>query len=500
MKKETAVLLITAGLFLSGRVLAVLSGSGTEGEPYLIQSLADFDEFAGNPSYWAGGIYAKLMCDLNLAGRTYTQAVIAPDTSTDSGFQGTAYAGIFEGDGHILLNLTINAPTQDYIGLFGYVSPGGQIRNLGVENGNIQSGDLFVGGLAGRNEGTLAGCYVTGGVTGGQASGGLVGYNQGGNLTSCYTACSVTGKGAYYTGGMVGYNVGGVLRSCYASGMVTGKYDVGGLVGYNEEGILYFCYAAGRVIGEYNYVGGLVGNHHNGTLTNCYAAGPVTGGRYVGGLTGDNYTGTLTACYASGAVQGSSFVGGLAGSNGGTLTSCYATGSVTGKFGGGLVGYNYGPLTACYAAGAVTGSSPVGGLAAWNASGTIASCFWDIETSGQTASAGGMGKTTAEMKTLLTFLSSGWDFTNEAANGTNDIWRMCVDGLDYPRLNWERTRGDFACPDGVRLEDLLFYTGKWLMNTCTIANLFCGGADFNASGVVDFADWVIFAEHWLEGI
>ncbi|MEJ5260115.1 MAG: GLUG motif-containing protein [Anaerohalosphaeraceae bacterium] len=496
---------MTASLCLGGRVLAVLSGSGTEGEPYLIQSLADFDEFAGDSSYWASGIYTKLMCDLNLAGRTYTQAVIAPDTSIESEFQGTAYAGIFDGDGHILLNLTINAPMQDYIGLFGYVHPGGQIRNLGVENGNILSGNLFVGGLAGRNEGTLAGCYVTGGVTGGQANGGLVGglvgYNQGGNLTSCYTVCSVTGKGAYYTGGLVGYNVGGVLRSCYASGMVTGKYDVGGLVGYNEGGILYFCYAAGRVIGEYNYVGGLVGHNYSGTLTACSAAGPVTGGHYVGGLTGANYTGTLTACYAAGAVTGDSAIGGLAGSNGGTLISCYATGSaaVTGRVGGGLVGYNHGPLTACYAAGAVTGSS-IGGLVALNASGTITACFWDIETSGQTNSAGGTGKTTAEMKTLSTFLNSGWDFTNETANGTNDIWRMCVDGLDYPRLNWQSAAGDFACPNGVRLEDLLFYCGKWRMNTCTSDNLFCGGADLDASGVVDFADWAVFAEHWLEGI
>jgi hypothetical protein len=41
------------------------------------------------------------------------------------------------------------------------------------------------------------------------------------------------------------------------------------------------------------------------------------------------------------------------------------------------------------------------------------------------------------MKTLSTFTSAGWDFVGETANGTNDYWRMCVDGVDYPRLAWE---------------------------------------------------------------
>jgi len=33
---------------------------------------------------------------------------------------------------------------------------------------------------------------------------------------------------------------------------------------------------------------------------------------------------------------------------------------------------------------------------------------WDIETSGQTTSSGGIGKTTAEMKNKQTYLDMGW--------------------------------------------------------------------------------------------
>ena len=68
--------------------------------------------------------------------------------------------------------------------------------------------------------------------------------------------------------------------------------------------------------------------------------------------------------------------------------------------------------------------------------GVITSSFWDTETSGQSTSDGGTGKTTAEMQTAFTFLDAGWDFVNETANGTEDIWWI-LEGQDYPRLWWE---------------------------------------------------------------
>ena len=40
-------------------------GDGTEGTPYLIEDLDDFDEFASDPSYWASGVHTKLMTDIN---------------------------------------------------------------------------------------------------------------------------------------------------------------------------------------------------------------------------------------------------------------------------------------------------------------------------------------------------------------------------------------------------------------------------------------------------
>jgi len=88
-----------------------LVGSGTKNDPYLIRSLADFDEFA-NPEnasiFWASGVYTKLMKDIDLEGRKYTSAVISPDIDNSYGFQGVAFKGIFSGNGKKIRNLEID--------------------------------------------------------------------------------------------------------------------------------------------------------------------------------------------------------------------------------------------------------------------------------------------------------------------------------------------------------------------------------------------------------
>ena len=57
-----------------------------------------------------------------------------------------------------------------------------------------------------------------------------------------------------------------------------------------------------------------------------------------------------------------------------------------------------------------------------------------------------------------------------------------------------------ACPNGVNIEDLAVFTPQWLSVSCTSANNFCGGADFNADGKVGLADYAIFADNWLAGM
>lgn len=118
-----------------------------------------------------------------------------------------------------------------------------------------------------------------------------------------------------------------------------------------------------------------------------------------------------------------------------------------------------------------------------------------IETSGLTWGAGGEGKTTAEMKNISTFISAGWDFVGESTNGTADTWRMCENGVDYPHLSWEFSQnGDFSCPNGIALDDLLYLAAHWLATTPETI----GSADPTSDGKVDLLDLSILAEQWLK--
>jgi hypothetical protein len=157
-----------------------------------------------------------------------------------------------------------------------------------------------------------------------------------------------------------------------------------------------------------------VGRNDGGTVTQCCGTGAVSGTRNaVGGLVGGNYYGTVTHCYSTGVVTGAGQVGGLAGSN------------------------DRGPITRCYSAGAVHATDEVGGLVGSSVTpGYVTASFWDTQTSGQTRSAAGTGKTTAEMEQATTFLEAGWDFGGETANG---IWWI-FGGKDYPRLGWQYGR------------------------------------------------------------
>ena len=51
----------------------------------------------------------------------------------------------------------------------------------------------------------------------------------------------------------------------------------------------------------------------------------------------------------------------------------------------------------------------------------------------------------------------------ESVNGTDDNWRMCFGGVDYPRLTWEYAGiGDFGCLEGLTMEVAMVFFGNWL--------------------------------------
>jgi hypothetical protein len=310
--------------------------------------------------------------------------------------------------------------------------------------GTVSGTGDCVGGLVGSNSGSITSSSGTGAVSGTNLVGGLVGSNSyDGRINTSYSTGTVGGTGDS-VGGLVGGNSGSMTSSSSTS-TVSGDWGAGGLVGSNLGNITSSS-SAGAVSGYgYGDVGGLVGYNH-GTVTHCYSTGAVTGDS-CGGLVGDN-RGSVTTSYSTGTVTGDSWVGGLVGQNSGSITTSYSTGSVSGAwYVGGLVGDNYyGTITHCYSTSAVSPSGEVGGLIG-RSSGTVTSCFWDKQTSGMNNMCGiqewvgvgcddSHGKATTEMQTGSTFLDAGWDFVDETANGTEDIWDIC-EGIDYPKLAWQ---------------------------------------------------------------
>ena len=113
----------------------------------------------------------------------------------------------------------------------------------------------------------------------------------------------------------------------------------------------------------------------------------------------------------------------------GYVYNSYSIANVVGRgYMGGLVGRTqYGYIQYCYAKGQVTktgttSTTSIGGLVGYQSNSTASNSFWDTETTGQTTSKLGTGKTTEEMKTASTY--SSWNKTT--------IWNI-VDG-EYPTL------------------------------------------------------------------
>jgi hypothetical protein len=334
-----------------------------------------------------------LMNDLDSTTAGYAE-LASPTANQGKGWEpiGTEWIGLrgtFDGQGYEVRDLFINRPDEGLVGLFGEVDRGAIIENIGVVN------------------------------------------------------VTVTGKGG--VGGLVGDNYGGTVSNSYCTGNVTADRGVGGLGGGNSlAGAVSNSYFAGSVTGG-DYVGGLLGTNYDGSVSNCHSTGSVTGYSFVGGLIGENLFDAVSNSYSTGSVTGNEDVGGLVGYNygdGGTVSDSFATGSVIGNsLVGGLVGENKleGTVNKSYSTGSVTGNSTVGGLVGLNSNATVSNSFWDTETSGQSTSAGGTGKTTDEMQDIATFSGAGWDINGVDQPNDRDtgyVWNI-VDGVTYPFLSWQ---------------------------------------------------------------
>lgn len=176
---------------------------------------AGTDNFSGDT--------VTLAANINLADKAWTPI----GTSSTYSFKGT-----FDGAGYTISNLKIESTAQ-YVGMFGYVSVAGTIKNVVLESPDVttsySSANASVGALAGYCSGTgnIEYCAVRNGSVSTPSStcastysglGGVVGcHNTSGNVIGCYnymTAVSTKDNTMTRCGGVVG-SVNKMAKSCY---------------------------------------------------------------------------------------------------------------------------------------------------------------------------------------------------------------------------------------------------------------------------------------------
>ncbi|HOS83766.1 MAG TPA: hypothetical protein PK199_02510 [Bacteroidales bacterium] len=359
-------------------------GDGTSGNPYQIASLDNLYWISQNSSSWSS--FFVQTNDINAsATSTYDDG----QGWTPIGNDVTKFSGSYDGDNYIITNLYIDRPTTNNVGLFGHITNGAKILNVGLIDVNIQgargAGSL-VGRVTGNDETVIQYCFVDGGtVVGDGATGGLVGSNNSSSLESALNSNNPALKPK--------------ISSCFAKVDVSwsqnfanyNNYDddadwtnndnyadkFGGLTGCNQKGFIENSFSMGRVT-----------VNNNETMV---APDPINDKKYerIGGIAGCTYyKGDIVNSYSS---------------------TILVTSNVNRV--GGFVGYKNSDASAGY----------------------ISQSFWDTEISTLASSDGGVGKTTAEMKTAATYSDPTWDMATTwgISAGVNDGYPFLYNDNSY---------------------------------------------------------------------
>jgi hypothetical protein len=223
-------------LLLTQQVTKITSftGSGTALDPFEITSLNDLQILSENSCLWDKHFIQTADINASPTNTWNSGAGFIPiGNNITASFQGS-----YNGQGYEIDGLTINRPTEDYIGLFGNNS--GALQKIHLVAANV-TGQYRVGAVVGYNVGSLDECISFGSVTGIANVGGLSGENDGG-IANCYSGASV--DGTERIGGFIGYNghSGGEITNCYSFGSVTGDYELGGFCSDNDGDIFYCFY------------------------------------------------------------------------------------------------------------------------------------------------------------------------------------------------------------------------------------------------------------------
>ena len=266
-------------------------GSGTKKDPYKISTRQELEAIADavNAGNDLMGVYFEQTAHIYLGGKAAPWPVIGHVIGNTP----HPFNGVYNGRDYNIYGLFVGTLDEDGdpvgvnnedAGLFGHIGERGEIRRVHVVDCQVYTKALYVGGIAGRNDGLVE--YCSSDATDPEHSSGII-------------------KGSWqYAGGIVGYNFG-MISYCYSNCDVLGAQKVGGITGGQNGGAVANCYFRGYVFADditRAYAGGIAGeNDGNSTIDNCYTDASV-GGRnenaYCGTIAGSNDTGsTVGNCF-----------------------------------------------------------------------------------------------------------------------------------------------------------------------------------------------------------
>lgn len=170
-------------------VFVITPVQGEDGA-FLIEDVEDLKWFRDAVNDGQRELNARLTADIDLEDEPW-EAI--------GGYYYKGYSGIFDGDGHVISNVTLSYSDYDYYcGFFGSLyGEKAAIKNLGLVDVTMPSEAYYAGALVGMMVyGTIANCYTTRKASSAEVDphsivGGLVGemYSRRDNctITSCYT-------------------------------------------------------------------------------------------------------------------------------------------------------------------------------------------------------------------------------------------------------------------------------------------------------------------------
>ena len=206
------------------------------------------------------------------------------------------FSGTFNGNDHVISNLYINLPQDDFVGFFGHVVSG-TLDGIRIQNAEIAALDTAGAVVANLYGSQITNSSVDNAVI--TATGYNVGGFAGGMLTDAYMencyATDVNVTAENQVGGLVGSVWDNAdIKFAYSTGQVHANYIVGGLIGFStmafgpgRDNTVEHSFSRANVTSGMGRAGGFYGYpQYNAIIENCYSTGSASGGEFIGGFIG----------------------------------------------------------------------------------------------------------------------------------------------------------------------------------------------------------------------